>query len=311
MPTSNAAALNITHWDDYVVGVPIKTGTISASVDEAATFDNAFTGALPDGGRSISGMMLSALQMRLICDAYLSRARGLGAPGIDRLARHAPLFAGEALSCEMTCVSKRPLGSRPGVGVVDVRYVSRRPDGAPVLTWRNGKFLAIRDRSSAVPSEPADPEPAIDFEAVEDTAICIGCHTFSRAEIIAFAAAYDPQSFHLDSEAAKSSLFGALCASGWHTCAVWMRLFRDHLTRERGFRAFPEHPDPLPDFALFDQLKWRKPVFVDDTISFTLKQIGMAKLDDGRPASVFESTGTNAKGDTVFSLTVFQPMLAE
>lgn len=42
--------------------------------------------------------------------------------------------------------------------------------------------------------------------------------------ILAFAAAYDPQPFHLDSEAAKASLFGGLVASGWHTAAVTMRL---------------------------------------------------------------------------------------
>jgi acyl dehydratase len=42
--------------------------------------------------------------------------------------------------------------------------------------------------------------------------------------IKAFAADYDPQPFHLDDEAAKSSLFGGLAASGWHTAALTMRL---------------------------------------------------------------------------------------
>ena len=44
-----------------------------------------------------------------------------------------------------------------------------------------------------------------------------GNFSLSRAEIIAFAAQYDPQPFHLDEEAARASYFGTLCASGLHT----------------------------------------------------------------------------------------------
>ena len=47
----------------------------------------------------------------------------------------------------------------------------------------------------------------------------MGTHTFGKDEIIAFAREFDPQPFHLDEAAAKASLFGALCASGWHTAA--------------------------------------------------------------------------------------------
>jgi acyl dehydratase len=43
-------------------------------------------------------------------------------------------------------------------------------------------------------------------------------------QIRAFARQFDPQLFHLDDEAAKSTLFGGLAASGWHTAALTMRL---------------------------------------------------------------------------------------
>lgn len=52
-------------------------------------------------------------------------------------------------------------------------------------------------------------------------------HVMTVEEIKRFAGAYDPQPFHLDEEAAKQSLFGALAASGWHTGAVTMRLLVD------------------------------------------------------------------------------------
>jgi acyl dehydratase len=51
-----------------------------------------------------------------------------------------------------------------------------------------------------------------------------GSHTLDEAQIKAFAGQFDPQPFHLDGEAAKSTLFAGLAASGWHTAAVTMRL---------------------------------------------------------------------------------------
>ncbi|WP_395822878.1 MaoC family dehydratase [Collimonas sp.] len=49
-------------------------------------------------------------------------------------------------------------------------------------------------------------------------------HAMDERQIKAFAAQFDPQPFHLDDEAAKKTLFGALAASGWHTAAITMRL---------------------------------------------------------------------------------------
>ena len=49
-------------------------------------------------------------------------------------------------------------------------------------------------------------------------------YEIDEAKIKAFAGAFDPQPFHLDDGAAKSTLFGGLAASGWHTAAITMRL---------------------------------------------------------------------------------------
>ena len=51
-----------------------------------------------------------------------------------------------------------------------------------------------------------------------------GEHAMDAAQITAFAAQFDPQPFHLDDAAARSTLFGGLAASGWHTAAITMRL---------------------------------------------------------------------------------------
>jgi len=61
-----------------------------------------------------------------------------------------------------------------------------------------------------------------------------GRRRVDAAEIIEFAARYDPQPFHLDPEAAMASLFGGLAASGWHSAAMMMRLIVDSEFRPAG-----------------------------------------------------------------------------
>jgi acyl dehydratase len=51
-----------------------------------------------------------------------------------------------------------------------------------------------------------------------------GTYLMEESGIKAFAAAFDPQPFHLDEAAARTTIFGGLAASGWHTAAATMRL---------------------------------------------------------------------------------------
>ena len=52
-------------------------------------------------------------------------------------------------------------------------------------------------------------------------------HTVTEGEVLNFARTFDPQPFHLDDDAARSTIFGGLAASGWHTAALTMRLMVD------------------------------------------------------------------------------------
>jgi acyl dehydratase len=55
----------------------------------------------------------------------------------------------------------------------------------------------------------------------------LGSTTVTEEEIIRFARQFDPQPFHTDPVLARDSIFGGLVASGWHTTAMFMRLFFD------------------------------------------------------------------------------------
>ena len=88
----------------------------------------------------------------------------------------------------------------------------------------------------------------------------LGTITPTAEEIVAFATQFDPQPFHLDEEAAKQSVFGGLCASGWHTCAMAMGLM---------VRNFLNQASSLGSPGL-EQVKWLRPVHPGDTL--TLRQ---------------------------------------
>ena len=132
----------------------------------------------------------------------------------------------------------------------------------------------------------------------------IGTHTFTADEIKTFAAQYDPQPFHVDDAAAARSHFGALCASGWHTVGTWMRLRVQHLQREDAERAARGEPiaklGPSPGFR---ELKWPKPVYAGDTVTFAF-EVSEKRALQSRPGwgIVFaRNTGTNQNGELVLS----------
>lgn len=85
-----------------------------------------------------------------------------------------------------------------------------------------------------------------------------GNYKVSKEEIIDFATKYDPQPFHLNEEFAKHSVFGGLCASGWHTCSMMMRMMVDRMM-ETGLAGLGSPG--------LDKVAWKKPVFPDDTLS--------------------------------------------
>jgi acyl dehydratase len=132
----------------------------------------------------------------------------------------------------------------------------------------------------------------------------LGRHTFTAAEIKAFAARFDPQPFHLDEAAAARSHFGGLVASGWHTGSVCIRLIvQNRLREEEAMRARGEavgRTGPSPGFR---DLKWLKPVYAGDTITFASEVIETREVES-RPDKglVFaRNTGTNQAGELVFS----------
>jgi acyl dehydratase len=91
-----------------------------------------------------------------------------------------------------------------------------------------------------------------------DSTLCSDTIALDKNAIVAFAARFDPQPYHLDADAAAQSIFGGLCASGWHIAAMATRLISETLLRS-GI-AFVQ-------MTSVSHLKWNQPTFVNEQIS--------------------------------------------
>ena len=116
----------------------------------------------------------------------------------------------------------------------------------------------------------------------------------SESEIVEFARRYDPQPFHIDSEAARRTQFGGLIASGWQTAGLMMRLVVDH---------YLSHVASLASPGL-DELRWTQPVRAGDVLSVRATVLearpSSSKPDRGLVRTFFEVL--NQRGEVVMSV---------
>ena len=127
--------------------------------------------------------------------------------------------------------------------------------------------------------------------------IDLGSRQVTEAEIIAFARDFDPQPFHIDPDAAEASIFGGIIASGWHTCALTMRLLVD---------GFLSHATSMGSPGV-EQIRWLRPVRPGDTLTARIrvleKRPSQSKPDRGSIKSLTEVT--NQAGDLVMTMESF------
>ncbi|TAK41465.1 MAG: MaoC family dehydratase [Betaproteobacteria bacterium] len=122
----------------------------------------------------------------------------------------------------------------------------------------------------------------------------IGRHTFTEEEIIAFAVQFDPQPFHTDPQAARGTFYGGLIASGWHTCAVGMRLMVQSYIGRAASAGSPG----------VENIRWLGPVRPGDTIAYR-RVIVETRPSGSRPGIGLvrsRSEAINQHGETVMTM---------
>jgi acyl dehydratase len=129
---------------------------------------------------------------------------------------------------------------------------------------------------------------------VEGGSVDLGSKLVTAEEIVEFASEFDPQPMHLDEDAGKASILGGLSASGWHTCAMFMRMMCDAFLLDSTSQGAPG----------IDYVRWKRPVLAGDTL--TGKTTVLAKrLSKSRPTLGFVTCRHelfNQKGEQVLEL---------
>ncbi|MDD2876113.1 MAG: MaoC family dehydratase [Acidiphilium sp.] len=117
--------------------------------------------------------------------------------------------------------------------------------------------------------------------------------TLDESAIKRFAGEFDPQPFHLDDEAAKSTLFGGLAASGWHTAALTMRLLVDSMPLAGGI------------IGAGNEIAWPRPTRPGDILTVVSEVIEVTPSTSrpDRGHVVVRSKTNNQRGDVVQVMT--------
>lgn len=82
----------------------------------------------------------------------------------------------------------------------------------------------------------------------------------TREDVLDFAARFDPQPFHMDDTAAATTHFERVVASGWHSCAMAMRMLVDH------WRDIPGWQTAAMGALGIDAVRFTKPVYPGDRL---------------------------------------------
>ena len=122
----------------------------------------------------------------------------------------------------------------------------------------------------------------------------VGGITVSREDRIAFARPFDPQPIHVDEEAARRSMFGGLIASGWHTCALAMRMICDAYLLDTASAGSPG----------VENVRWLKPVRPGDTLRLRLEVIEARPLESKPGLGLVRNRWemSNQHGETVLRM---------
>ena len=110
-----------------------------------------------------------------------------------------------------------------------------------------------------------------------------GHYEVTREEVLDFARKFDPQSFHLDEEAAAKTHLGRRSASGWHTCAMTMAMMVENMQNNR--QAGLGSPG-------IDNLRWKKPVFPGDTLRVETTVLEKRRSQSRPDMGIFKSQAT-------------------
>ncbi|WP_374546865.1 MaoC/PaaZ C-terminal domain-containing protein [Rhodoblastus sp.] len=264
------------------------------------------------GGLAASGWHSCSALMRMMIDDWLGQSDCLAGIGIEDNRWLAPVRVGNRLEAHTTTLEKVDLRSRPEAGIVKFATSLRDEAGREVMTQRIAILFGRRTPLTEAPAAGPRPVTKSAFaapERIDDPAAAMP-DDFARARVGAYAelgetlftadlirdyaVKYDPAPFHVDEEAGRAHILGAMSAAGLHTASCWMRHF---IAARRRFSDGALASRASPGFA---DMLWRRPVLVGDRIAFSTQVIG--KRETSKPGLGLitnRNRGVNQRGELV------------
>ena len=275
------------------------------------------------GGLAASGWHTCSALMRMMVDGWLARTTCLAGIGVEDNRWLAPVRPGDRLTAETETLEKIDLRSRPDAGIVKFATTLRNQDGMAVLTQKGATLFGRRAPlepdapTMAAKKPPSEPAP----ERVDDAVAAIP-DIYARARVGAYAdlgetlftpdfirdysEKFDPLPFHLDEEAGRAHLLGAMSAAGWQTASCWMHHFVEFRRKNTDGALVVSRASPG-----FADLLWRKPVLVGDKIAFSTQIVGKRPTSKPNLGLIrSRNCGVNQRGEVVleFYASVFAPL---
>lgn len=148
------------HWEDIPVGHVMTYGAYAVTKDEIIEYareydpqphhiDEEAAKLSLTKGLCASGWHSCAMFMRILCEGILEKSTSLGAAGIEEVKWLKPVRPGFVLKVRSSCVGKRLLKSRPGVGIWQWKHELMNQDDEVVMTVEGAQFLRVRNPGTA------------------------------------------------------------------------------------------------------------------------------------------------------------------
>jgi acyl dehydratase len=322
------------YFEDFAPGTIGRSRSLSVSREDIVAFASRYDAQEfhidPEAakasfvGRLIgSGWHSCSLMMRLMAEDFMLDAASMGAPGVEEVKWLRPLLPGDSVGIRYEVTESKPSRSRPQMGLARFRLELLNQRDEPVLEQTNWVMFGRRgsgieplpggewlghgphyerpavESPLEMPATPPQPPRFFEEVTIGDSQE-LGSFVFTPDEIVAFARSFDPQPFHMDEAAARASSFGRLVASGWHTAAVWMACMAAQ--RKRQADAATGRPARLGPSPGFRNLRWAKPVFAGDRITYRSQIVGKRESASRPQWGLFfhRNTGVNQHGEEVF-----------
>lgn len=144
------------YWEDFEPGHTREYGPVEVTKEAIIRFATEFDPqpfhlseeagqASLFGGLAASGWHTASMVMRLMCDGFLNQSSSLGSPGLDSLKWLKPVLAGDSLRARLNVLEKRPMNSKPHVGLVRTRWEAVNQRDEVVMTIESWAMFGRRE----------------------------------------------------------------------------------------------------------------------------------------------------------------------